>query len=516
MMDPAARRKKLALGTLCITMFMSMLDNVIVNNALPRIGEELHTGVSGLQWVVEGYSLIYAGLLLTGGSLGDRYGRTRIFKIGLALFTLGSAAAALSNSIGLLIAARMLQGVGAALLAPGSLSILRQVFTDDTERAKAIGMWSAFSSLGLAVGPVLGGPMVQHLGWASVFWINVPIGVLGLVMASRVLPELSTWAKRVDVPGQALSAVGLGALVYTLVEGPSRGWTNGVVLGCAALAVVALAAFVVVELRTTDPMFDLHFFKDRVLTGAVVSGFMISFGVFGTSFFLPLLMQGIMGWTPSSAGLAGLPMTAMLIAAAPLSGRMTASKGPRIPIVLGLALCAVALGGLSLYDSHAHYVSYLWVLIVLGFGLGMSFTPVSIAVMMRVPPNKAGMASATVNMLRELGGVVGVAVLGAILTSRLNAVLAAPLGRLGVASGARHDIANAITNSGAGHTSSLPPAIHRVVNDGFIEALHLALRCGAAGLVVATLTVAYLLRPAPFPAAPPAAEPTQQDAPART
>lgn len=385
MMDPAARRKKLALGTLCITMFMSMLDNVIVNNALPRIGEELHTGVSGLQWVVEGYSLIYAGLLLTGGSLGDRYGRTRIFKIGLALFTVGSAAAALSNSIGLLIAARMLQGVGAALLAPGSLSILRQVFTDDTERAKAIGMWSAFSSLGLAVGPVLGGPMVQHLGWASVFWINVPIGVLGLVMASRVLPELSTWAKRVDVPGQALSAVGLGALVYTLVEGPSRGWTNGVVLGCAALAVVALAAFVVVELRTTDPMFDLHFFKDRVLTGAVVSGFMISFGVFGTSFFLPLLMQGIMGWTPSSAGLAGLPMTAMLIAAAPLSGRMTASKGPRIPIVLGLALCAVALGGLSLYDSHAHYVSYLWVLIVLGFGLGMSFTPVSIAVMMRVP-----------------------------------------------------------------------------------------------------------------------------------
>ncbi|MFD8387148.1 MFS transporter [Streptomyces sp. NPDC059679] len=514
MTELTRRRQWLVLAVLCATMFMAMLDNVIVNNALPRIGQQLHSGVSGLQWVVEGYSLVYAAFLLTGGTLGDRFGRKRIFLIGLVLFTGGSAAAALSGSTGMLVSARMVQGLGAALLTPGSLSILRHAFTDDKERARAIGLWSSVSALGLAIGPVVGGPMVDQFGWASVFWINVPIGAAALLLAIRVLPESPTWARRVDLPGQLLSAVGFGALVYTLVEGPARGWGDNRVLTFAATAAVALLAFLVVELRTTDPMLDLRFFRDAVICGAAGSGFMISFAMFGATFFLPLLMQDVMGWSPSHAGLAGLPMTAMVIIAAPLSSTLATRYGPRLPVVTGLSLCAVALGGLSLYGGHAHYPQYLWVLIIMGLGMGMTFTPSSIIVMQRVPMARAGMASATINTLRETGGVIGVAVLGAILTSRLTATLTESLDRLGVPPESHDSIANSVTTTGSAGTADLSTPVHNAVNDAFVDGLHLALRCGSVCLAVAAVVVALLLRQASRPSAAPAGDPTQQDAPA--
>ncbi|MFJ4846784.1 MULTISPECIES: MFS transporter [unclassified Streptomyces] len=509
-----SRRKGLVLATLCATMFMAMLDNVIVNNALPRIGQQLHAGVSGLQWVVEGYSLVYAAILLTGGTLGDRYGRKLIFLTGLALFTAGSAAAALSGAVGPLIAARMLQGLGAALLTPGSLSILRHVFTDEKERARAVGLWSGVSALGLAIGPVLGGPMVDAFGWASVFWINVPIGVAGLLLAARALPEFAGRARRVDLPGQLLSVLGFGALVYVLIEGPGRGWTDTRVLTLATVATAALLAFVAVELRTTDPMLDLYFFRDPVLSGAGVTGFVISFGMFGASFFLPLLMQDVMGWAPSSAGLAGLPMTAMIVVAAPLSGTLTARCGPRIPLVTGLTLCAAALAGLSLYGQHARYLEYLWVLLAMGIGMGMTFTPVSVTVMKRVPLAQAGMASAILNMLREIGGVVGVAALGAVLTSRLAATLTGSLDRLGVPPEARQGIADSAAGTGADTTQILPAPVHDAVNAAFVEGLHLALRCGGAAMATAAVLVAVLLRSTPSQVTEPADEPVQRDEPA--
>ncbi|WP_051763676.1 MFS transporter [Streptomyces virginiae] len=497
MMKPPARHKGLVLATLCATMFMAMLDNVIVNNALPRIGQQLHSGVSGLQWVVEGYSLVYAALLLTGGTLGDRYGRRRIFLTGLAVFTAGSAAAALSGSTGTLIAARMLQGLGAALLTPGSLSILRHVFTDEKERAKAVGLWSGVSALGLAVGPVLGGPIVDAFGWAAVFWINVPIGVVGLLLAARVLPEFAARTRKLDLPGQALSALGFGALVYALIEGPARGWTDARVLILAAVAALTLPGFVAVEARSADPMLDLRFFRDRVLTGAAVSGFMISFGMFGAAFFLPLLLQNVMGWSPSDAGLAGLPMTAMIVVAAPLSSALTRRHGPRLPLVTGLALCATALGALSLHGADARYPQYVWVLLTMGLGMGMTFTPVSITVMQRVDPARAGMASATLNTLREIGGVIGVAVLGAVLSSRLTATSTESLHRLGAPAELGRHLPGAASDS----TAALPAAVHDAVNAAFIDALHLALRCGSAALAAAALLVALLLRP-PRSAAP--------------
>ncbi|MER6504792.1 MFS transporter [Streptomyces sp. NPDC001455] len=496
MEELSPRRKRLALLTLCITMFMSMVDNVIVNNALPRIGQDLDAGISGLQWVVEGYSLVYAALVLTGGALGDRYGRTRVFRLGLGLFTVGSAVAALAGSIGVLVGARMLQGVGAALLTPGSLTLLRHVFTDERERAKAIGTWSGVSALGLSVGPVLGGPMVEHLGWASVFWINVPIGVAGLLLAARVLPDIAARPRRIDLAGLALSAVGLALLVYALIEGPSRGWVDTQVLGCGAAAAVLLVAFLLLELRLAEPMLELRLFCDGPLVGAMLSGFMVSFGMFGASFFLPLMMQGVLGWSPAAAGYAGLPMTAMLVIAAPLAGRLTAVYGPRLPLVLGLALCAVGLGGLSLYGDNAHYVAYVWTLFAMGLGMGMTFTPVSIGVMQRVSPAQMGMASATINTLRELGGVLGIAVLGAVLTNRMSDSLTSALRGLGVPPEALGSIADAPAGASygsAGTVPALPGPVQAAVDGAFLDGIHVAVLSGAGALAATAVLVAVLL-----------------------
>ncbi|KDN85896.1 MFS transporter [Kitasatospora cheerisanensis] len=507
-----ARRKWQALGTLCVTMFMAMLDNVIVNIALPRIGRDLDAGISGLQWVAEGYSLVYAALLLTGGTLGDRYGRTRVFRLGLALFTAGSAAAALAGGVGMLVAARMLQGVGAALLTPGSLAILREVFTDERERARALGLWSGVSALGLSIGPVIGGPMVDAFGWASVFWINVPVGLLGLVLAHRVLPVIAPRERRLDLAGLGLSAAGLGALVYGLIEGPGRGWTSPAVLACGAAAAVLLTAFVLVELRAPEPMLELRLFRDRVLAGALLSGLMVSFGMFGALFFLPLMLQGVMRWSPTDAGYAGLPMSLVITLAAPLSGRLTSRHGPRLPLVLGIALCAAGLGGLSLYGGHAHYWSYLWTLVVLGFGMGLTFTPVSIAVLQRVAPARTGMASATVNTLRELGGVLGIAVLGAVLTDRLTGSLTGAFGRLGLPADQVPHAVSALTGHGAGPAAAPTPLpVRAAVDTAFVDALHLALRCGSAALAATAVLVAVLLHRAagrrPAAVAAPAVEP---------
>ncbi|MFD7451682.1 MFS transporter [Kitasatospora sp. NPDC059827] len=492
----SARRKRLALLTLCVAMFMAMLDNVVVNVALPRIGQDLDAGISGLQWVAEGYSLVYAALVLTGGAVGDRYGRTRMFVLGLGLFTAGSAVAALAGTIEVLVGGRMVQGVGAALLTPGSLTLLGHVFTDERERTRAIGLWSGVSALGLSVGPVIGGPMVEHLGWASVFWINVPIGVVGVVLAAKVLPGIPPRARRIDFGGFALSAAGLGLLVYALVEGPSRGWSDSLVVGCGAAALALLVAFLLLELRLAEPMLELRLFRDSALNGALLSGFMVSFGMFGALFFLPLMMQGVLGWSPSGAAYGGLPMTAMLVVAGPLSGRLAARYGPRLPMVLGLALCAVGLGGLSLYGDHAHYVEYLWTLFTLGFGMGLTFTPISIAVLRRVAPARTGMASATVNTLRELGGVLGIAVLGAVLTNRMTDELTSALHRLGVPAGAVGPIADASTGAahgGGGPAGTLPAPVQQAVDGAFVDGIHLALRCGSAALAVTAVLVAVLL-----------------------
>ncbi|WP_331770794.1 MFS transporter (plasmid) [Embleya sp. NBC_00888] len=495
-----APRKGLILATLCVALFVAMLDNVVVSNALPSIDRDLGAGVSGLQWVMEGYSLIFAALLLTGGTLGDRYGRRPVFLIGLGVFTAGSIVCALAGSLTALIAGRAVQGVGGALLLPGSMSIIRHVFTDDRERARAIGIWSGVSGAGLALGPVIGGPLVDAFGWASVFWINVPIGVAGILVGAAVLPEFAERRGRFDVPGLVLGVLGIGALVFALIEGPAQGWGSARVLAAATLAAGALIAFVCVELRVAQPMLDVGFLRDRVIGAAVWGGFAVSFGMFGALFFLGLYMQDVLGYSPTRAGFASLPSTLAIMIAAPISGHLAGRIGPRVPLASGLALCAVALGGLSFYGKDVSYLEFFWVLPFLGAGMGLCFTPISVAVMSRVEPARAGMASAVTNTARELGGVVGIAALGAVLTARLSSRLTELLADARVPADDARRIVDAGTSGGGGgigHLGDTPAVVRDAATTAFMDGLHLALWTGSAMLLVSAVLVAYLMRDRP-------------------
>jgi EmrB/QacA subfamily drug resistance transporter len=328
------RTKLLTLGAMCFALFMAMLDNTVVNVALPTIQTHFGSGVSGLAWIIDAYTLVFAAFMLTGGTLGDLYGRKRVFLIGLTIFTLGSLAAGLAPSLNALIAARALQGLGAAALLPGTLSILTQTFPDARERAMAIGIWAGVSGMALAAGPIVGGALVDGLGWQSVFFLNIPIGILAFFVAMRIVRESKhAEGRHLDLPGQVLAIVGLGALTYALIEANSYGWTSPTILGLFAGAAVAIGLFLWVELRSSSPMLQLSFFKDRTFAAAATTAALVSFGMFGVFFFLTLFLQNIQGYSALGMGVRALPLTGAIIVTAPLAGppngRGSGHHGPR-------------------------------------------------------------------------------------------------------------------------------------------------------------------------------------------
>lgn len=500
-------RRRLVLASLCLALFMAMLDNVVVGNALPSISADLGAGMTGLQWVMEGYSLVYASLLLLSGALGDRFGRRRAFLAGLTLFTGGSMLCALAGSLGALVTGRVLQGLGAALLTPQSLAILTSVYTDRTERARAIGVWSGVSALGLALGPAIGGPLVTAFGWSSAFWINVPVGVAALVLASRVLPADPGRPGRLDLLGQLTGTAGVAGAVFALVEAPSRGWTSPAVLAGAAVAVIGIALFVPVELRAERPMLDVRLFADRVFAGAALGGFVVSFGMFGVLSYLGLYMQSVLGWSAAFAGVASLPSTGVIVVAAPLASRMAVRWSPRVPLTIGLTLCAAGVAILARAGMTSTYGDFWWTLPMIGTGMGMSFSPVTIAVMNRVSAAKAGMASASMNATRELGGVAGIAIMGSLITAHIAAVLPDRLAAVGVTGGAAQRVVDAATaggTGGIGPSTGVPAAISGAVGLSFVDGLHLALVTAAVVLAVGAMVVWRRMRPetTPAPSAP--------------
>ncbi|MFI2752257.1 MFS transporter [Cellulomonas sp. P22] len=506
MPSSTARRRQLILATLCLALFMSMLDNVVVSNALPSISTDLHAGMTGLQWVMEGYSLVYASLLLLGGTLGDRVGRRRLFLGGLALFTAGSLGCAVAGTLPVLVTGRVVQGVGAALLTPQSLAILRVTFVSEVERARAIGTWSGVSALGLALGPAIGGPLVTAFGWASAFWINIPVGVAALVLGMRVLPHDDGHGGRVDLLGQVAGTAGVAGVVFALIEAPSRGWTSPTVLGSAAVGAVGLALFVPVELRAKRPMLDVRLFRDRIFAGATLAGFVVSFGMFGVLSYLGLYMQSVLGWSAAGAGIASLPLTAVVMLAAPVASRMAARWGPRPPLVIGLSLCATGVAILSRAGATSSYADFWWALPLIGTGMGMSFSPITIAVMGRVPAARAGMASAATNATRELGGVAGVAVMGSLITVRLASVLPQRLADAGVPDAVARHVLDTATAGGAGGiatSADVPRAISWSTALSFTDGLQLALVVAAVALALGAVMAFRQLRPeAVVPAVP--------------
>jgi EmrB/QacA subfamily drug resistance transporter len=492
-----SRRSVLILLTLCVSLFMAMLDNTVVNTALPHMEQDLGAGIDDVQWIVDGYSLSFAALMLTASTIGDMYGRKRMFLAGLVLFVAGSVVCARAGGVPQLVAGRVVEGMGAAGLIPGTLAILRQTFTDQRERGLAIGIWAGVSGLGLGLGPAIGGPLVDHFGWPSVFWINLPIGAIGLAAAIVVLPESADRAgRRLDPVGQVLGTAGIFGLVYATIEGPLRGWTSPLVLGVYAGSLAALAAFAIIEEHSTAPMVDLRYFRDRVLSGALLTGFAVYFGMFAVLYFLSLWLQGVLGWSATRAGLAIIPAMVVVAAVAPVAGWLTGRSGGAVPLATGLGLSALSMLLFTRYGTHATYGQFWYLLPLVGAGLGLTLTPITATVIDRMPAQLAGLASGLTNTARELGGVLGVAVLGSVLSQQLRTNLTERLNQLGVAGPERAAIVRAAT-AGSGRpqgSASAPPAVTAAVHQAFVSGLHTAEVVGAIVLAVAAVLAWLLLR----------------------
>jgi EmrB/QacA subfamily drug resistance transporter len=415
--DHSQARPRWTFAIVSIALFMVVLDNLVVTTALPSIQADLGATIESLQWTVNAYTLSYAVLLLTGAALGDRFGRRRVFVLGLALFTVASAAAALAPTTGALIAARAVQGVGAAVVTPLTLTLLAEAFPPG-RRGLAIGAWSGISGLAVALGPLIGGAVVDGISWQWIFWINVPIGIALLPVALRRLSESHGPARSLDLRGVSLASAGLLGLVYGIVRGAELGWTSATVLGSMTAGAALLVAFVAWELRTPEPMLPMGFFRSRAFTAVNLVSLAMYFGVFGSIFLLAQFFQVTQGYSPLEAGLRTLPWTGMPMIVAPIAGLLSDRIGSRPLMATGLALQAVAIGWLaSISTPTTPYGDFVIPFVLAGVGMALVFAPAANAVLAAVRPEEAGQASGATNAVREVGGVLGIAVLATVFAS---------------------------------------------------------------------------------------------------
>jgi EmrB/QacA subfamily drug resistance transporter len=418
-------RRWWALVAVSIATFMTYLDNNVVNVAIPTIERSLHLSVSGLEWVVSSYLLTLAGLLLVGGRVADVYGRRRTFMVGLAVFTASSLAAGLAGSGSLLIGSRAVQGIGAALLMPTTLAIVLAAFADARERTRAIAIWTGISAMALGLGPVIGGVISQHIRWGWIFLINVPIGLVTFVLAILSVREsrASSAVRRLDVPGLVTSAITLFALTYALIEGGDKGWTSATITGAFVIAAVALAVFLVIEGRSEHPMVDLGMFRLRQFSGGTGTMMIWSFGILGIYFFTSLYLQGILGFSPTKAGLAFVPMALCVVVAAGAVQAIVARVGGHRLVALGMVLMVAGLVLFARLGDHVTYPALLPGFVLFGLGAGMMQVPLTNGVMEGTPQARAGVASALLNASREVAGLLGITVIGAVLRARESAAL---------------------------------------------------------------------------------------------
>jgi EmrB/QacA subfamily drug resistance transporter len=411
-------RKWWTLAAVAFGLFMIMLDNTVVNVALPSMRQSLHMTLSELEWVVAGYALTFAAFMLTGGKLADYLGRRLVFMAGLAVFTGASLACGLAPNGGFLIGARVVQGLGGALMNPATLSIITATFAP-RERGKAIGIWAGVSGMALAIGPLVGGLLTEHVNWNWIFFINVPVGILGLLAIPLFIDESrdTSHEQRLDLPGLITSAIGLFSLTYAFIEANNYGWGSGRILGAFAVAAVMLGAFVLLERHQRTPMLELALFKNRTFSGANGSMLFVGLAMFGTFFYVSLYMQNVLGYSPVEAGASFLPMTLLIILIAPRAGALTDRVGSRWLVGFGMALLAVMLFYYSQLGANESFWAILPGLLIGGVGMGSTMTPVTAAAMSAVAVDKAGIGSAVLNSSRQVGGSLGIAVMGAIVAS---------------------------------------------------------------------------------------------------
>jgi EmrB/QacA subfamily drug resistance transporter len=400
-----------------LALVMVTLDNLVVTTALPVIRNDLGAGIEGLEWTVNAYTLTFAVFLLTGAALGDRFGRRRMFAIGLAIFTAASAAAALAPSIEALVAARAAQGVGGAIIAPLTLTLLSAAVPSE-KRGLALGAWGGIGGLAVALGPLVGGAVVSGLSWQWIFWINVPFGLVLIPLALRRLAESQGPSNRLDLPGVALASLGLLGMVWGLVRGNGQGWSSPEIVTSLVAGTVLVTAFVFWELRTRTPMLPMRFFRNRTFAATNVASLLMFFGMFGSIFLLAQFFQTVQGYSPFQAGLRILPWTAMPIFVAPVAGALSDRIGGRPLMALGLALQAVGLGWMAaIVSATAPYADFVAPFVISGIGMGLFFAPVANVVLSAVRPEEEGQASGANNAIRELGGVFGVAVLATVFST---------------------------------------------------------------------------------------------------
>ncbi|MFB8024973.1 MULTISPECIES: MFS transporter [unclassified Streptomyces] len=473
-------RRWLILGVICLAQLTVLLDNTVLNVAIPSLTTELNASTADVQWMINAYSLVQSGLLLTAGSDSDRYGRKKMLVAGLLVFGIGSLAAGLAQSSGQLIAARAGMGVGGALLITTTLSVVVQIF-DDTERVKAIGIWSTVNSLGFAAGPLLGGAMLDHFWWGAIFLINIPVAVVGLVAVVRLVPESKNPSgDRPDLIGALLSTLGMAGVVYAIISGPEHGWGSGPVLLTAFAGVAVLTGFVLWELRVPYPMLDMHFFRNQRFTGAVAGAILVAFGMTGSLFLLTQHLQFVLGYEPLEAGLrtAPLALTVVALNLTGLGARLVGKLGTPAVIGAGMSLLAGGLTAIALLGGR-EYGGMLLGLVVMGAGVALAMPAMANAIMSSIPREKAGVGAGVNGTLAEFGNGLGVAVLGAVLNSRFAALV-----------------------PGAAGAASLPtvlasadgPAERERVTDAFASGLETSQLVGAAAVLAGGLLAAALLR----------------------
>ena len=496
-------RSTITLAVTCLGSFVVLLDASIVVTALPTIQNHFHANLSDLQWVVDAFTLPFAALMLTAGTLGDRFGRKRFFLLGLVLFLVGSAFCGYAPTLGWLLFGRATQGVGAAALAPGSLSLLAASFPEPRERVQAIGLWAGISGLGLAIGPLAGGWLIQIASWPAIFFVNLPIGLLALALSGSGLSESrNPNARRIDQAGQVFVTTALFCLVIALIEGSSAGWTSPLILVLFLGSTAGFSAFLLVEARVYEPMIPLHLFMNRAFSVANVVSVVLGFAMMGSLFFLVQFLQNVQGYTAFEAGLRTLPTSVGIFAIAPFAGRLTARRGPRLPIVLGSLLSATSLFLIATtLQPDTSSITFCWQIALFGIGCGFMMTPLAAVVLSATPPGRSGLGSSILNTSRQVGITFGVAALGAFVLQQFPGNIAFQLTQRGIPASTSATIAGKIAAIGAGtnHVPGLqrlplsPTVLHQSINQAFVHTLHGAFLISAIGLFAAAVLGAFLL-----------------------
>jgi EmrB/QacA subfamily drug resistance transporter len=502
-------RKWWTLAAMCFALFMIMLDNTVVNVALPSIQKDLGASMSSLEWTVNAYTLTFAVLLVTGGRLGDIFGRRRMFLFGVVVFAASSAAIGLAPTQGWLVAGRAIQGIGGAFMMPGTLSIISNTFAPH-ERGRAIGTWAGVSALALALGPAVGGALTEYVSWRAIFFLNLPVAAGAVIVTLFAARESydRTVERRVDYPGIAAISIGLTALVLALVEGNAWGWGSPAIVSLLVTAVVGLAGFAIVELRGRTPMVQFEFFKSRSFLGANAVAFIVSFAMLAMFFFMALYMQNILHYSPLEAGIRFLPSTVVIIFAAPIAGRLSDRIGPRPLMTFGLTTVALAVFLMSRVGDGSTYAELLPPFMLMGLGMGFTMSPMSTAAMNAVNADKAGVASGILSMSRMVGGTFGVASIGALFQHLAATRVDADLAGTSLTAAQHSQVVDAMGSGQASQVAkSFDPQtaaqVGHAMKDAFVHALSGALTLSAGiafiGAVIALTLVESkhrLVRPA--------------------